>query len=118
MYKITYSTVQISLRKHVQQDLAPCHTSKKVKEYMADNNISCLSWPGNSPDINPIENLWAIVKKRLRSHDCTTKTKLIEAIIAIWHRDIEVKDMCQRLVFSMPDRVAMLIAAKGGHIKY
>ena len=84
---------------------------------MAGNNISNLSWPGNSPDINPIENLWAIVKKRLRSHYCTMKTKLIQAIIAIWNRDIEVKDVSETS-FSMSDRVAMLIKAERGYIKY
>lgn len=56
-----------------QQDLAPCHTSTKVTKYMADNNITTFQWPGNSPDLNPIENLWAIVKTRLRNRDCTQK---------------------------------------------
>ena len=101
-----------------QQDLAPCHTSKKVKQFMVDNGINVLPWPGNSPNLNPIENLWSIVKTRLRNHDCTQKTKLIEAIISIWFRDPEVKQMCQTLIYSMTRRVSMLLKAKGGHIKY
>ena len=40
-----------------QQDLAPCHTSRKVKNFINMNNILVLNWPGNSPDLNPIENL-------------------------------------------------------------
>ncbi len=55
-----------------QQDLAPCHTSKAVKKYFADNSITTLDWPGNSPDVNPIENLWAIMKAKLRKMDCST----------------------------------------------
>uniref|UniRef100_A0A3Q3J3I1 Tc1-like transposase DDE domain-containing protein n=1 Tax=Monopterus albus TaxID=43700 RepID=A0A3Q3J3I1_MONAL len=40
-----------------QQDLAPCHTSKQVKNFFEENHINTLDWPGNSPDLNPIENL-------------------------------------------------------------
>jgi len=101
-----------------QQDLAPCHTAKKVAKFMTDNNIKTLPWPENSPDLNPIENLWALIKKRLRRHDCTTKPKMIEAVIQIWFHDEEIKAMCRNLVLSMPTRIQSVIAAKGGHIKY
>lgn len=73
-----------------QLDLAPCLASKMVKKFFADKGIQCLDWPGNSPDINPIENLWSICKTRLRTMDCTTKTKLIESVIAVWYRDENV----------------------------
>jgi len=66
-----------------QQDLAPCHAAKKVKKVFEENQIKVLEWTGNSPDLNPIGNLWAIIKNRLRSKDCTNLTKLIEAVIAI-----------------------------------
>ncbi|KAJ4428893.1 hypothetical protein ANN_25886 [Periplaneta americana] len=44
-----------------QQDLAPCHTSRKTTEFFNKKNIQVLPWPGNSPDINPIENLCVII---------------------------------------------------------
>ena len=64
-----------------QQDSAPCHKAKKVMDYMKKMKVTVLDWPGNSPDLNPIENLWSTIKLRLHSEDCTTKTRLIEAII-------------------------------------
>ena len=45
-----------------QQDLVPCHASKIVKKCMSENKIETVEWPGNSPNINTIVNLWAICK--------------------------------------------------------
>ena len=56
--------------------------------------ITILDWPWNLPDLNPIENLWSIVKNRLRKMDCTTKIKLIEAVIHVWFHDEEIKKNC------------------------
>ena len=70
-----------------QQDLAPCHSSKKVKTIFRKYKSNVLEWLGNSPDFNPIENLWAITKLRLQKLNCTTMTKLIKAIIQVCYRD-------------------------------
>jgi len=47
----------------IQQDLAPCHTSKMMQKFFKESKLSVLEWPGNSPDLNPIENLWTVIKK-------------------------------------------------------
>lgn len=101
-----------------QQDLAPCHVSKLMTRFFAESGLTVLAWPGNSPDLNPIENLWSIIKARLRNSDCTTKEKLNSAIRMLWNDDMELKGMCQKLADSMPKRVELLLKAKGGHIKY
>ncbi len=50
-----------------QQDLEPAHTAKITKSWLNDHGVRVLDWPPNSPDLNPIENLWGIVKRKMRN---------------------------------------------------
>ena len=47
---------------YFMQDGAPAHRSKIVTKFLEDNNIRVLEWPGNSSDLNPIENAWNFLK--------------------------------------------------------
>ena len=51
------------------QDGAACHHSKLVSYFF--KNIETLDWPGNSPDLNPIKNLWAILKDKVADKQTT-----------------------------------------------
>jgi len=62
-----------------QQDYSPCLSSKKVKTVFRKQKINVLDWPGNSPDLNPIENWWSVTRCRLQKLYCTTMTKLRDA---------------------------------------
>ena len=64
-----------------QHDLVPCYTSKQLKIFLNEKHIELLEYSENSSDLNSIENLWFICKPRLRLMDCTSKEKLIYALI-------------------------------------
>jgi len=58
-----------------QDDNAPCHASIKTKSWKNDNSIKILPWPAQSPDLNPIENLWNELEIRIRKHKPMPKNK-------------------------------------------
>lgn len=101
-----------------QQDGAPCHTAKKVLEYMRKKKIPLLDWPGNSPDMNPIENVWAVLKNQLSKIIITNKASLIAEIKKTWYTDPLIKESIENSIKSMPRRVADLLKNKGAWTKY
>ncbi len=50
-----------------QQDLAPAHTAKSIKSWLNDHGVGVLDWPAKLPDLNPIDNLWGVVKREMRN---------------------------------------------------
>ncbi len=57
---------------HFLQDGAPCHASKRIKAFLADKPFEVIHWPGNSPDLNPIENAWHYMKNALKNEDISS----------------------------------------------
>lgn len=100
-----------------QQDGAPCHTAKVVKNWFAAEGVQVLSFPPNSPDLNPIENMWKVIKTRIAGMKHSSLPALQQAIQLKWTTAIS-EELCTRLVHSMPQRIAMVLAAKGKHCKY
>ena len=107
-------------------DNAPCHKTRDITQLLEENNIPVMKWPAQSPDLNPIENVWRDLKHRFHSRflDLGTRPSTAAAAVAKYSAMIEElwmsvdRGLIQRLLESMPRRIAAVIAAKGGHTKY
>ena len=102
-----------------QHDNAPCHRATTVTDWFkeqSDRNIEILQWPANSPDLNPIENIWAWLDKQLAKVEPKSLEELEAAIKAAL--DSIPLDMIRNLYILMPERMKLCINAKGGATRY
>ena len=60
----------------------------KVKTYLIKSGIQVLDWPGNSFELNPIENCWHIIQPKITAKKPATKIELQKSILRIWFHDI------------------------------
>ena len=69
----------------LQQDKASCHTAKSTKRWLEQHGVDVVEgWPTKGDDINPIENLWAILDERLESKKFSTENGMKKAIRQVW----------------------------------
>ncbi len=99
-----------------QQDLAPAHTAKSTKSWLNDHGVGVLDWPANSPDLNPIENLGGIVKRKMRNKRPKNADELKATVKETWAS--RPPQQCHKLITSMPRRIEAVIKAKGAPTKY
>ncbi len=99
-----------------QQDLAPAHTAKGTKSWFNNHGVTVLDWPANSPDLNPIDNLWGIVKRKMRDTRPNNADELKATVKETWASI--PPQQCHKLITSMPCRIEAVIKAKGAPTKY
>lgn len=100
------------------QDNASVHKSKSTMEWLAKADIKVMEWPSRSPDLNPIENLWGILVRKVYKdgRQFSSISELKSAILDAW--DDLGPETFQKLVQSMPNRVFEVIRANGGQTHY
>ena len=99
-----------------QQDDATAHTANSVKEWFQRQHIILVPWPTRSPDLNPIENIWSWMDKKLSRENVESVTQLKLGLEKIWNKI--PKKLCMHLIECMPKRNRACVKARGGHANY
>ncbi len=100
-------------------DNDPKHRSAQVRNRVAEvagDQMSIMPWPSRSPDLNPIENVWALLQAAVDMHPTSTKAQLKARLRIEWHKlSQKAIDNC---VNSMPSRLHDVKSQRGGPTKY
>ena len=105
---------------YFMDDNAPMYRDRSVQNWFAEHqsDFQHLFYPPHSSDLNPFENVWDMVERRIRQHSPLTSIlqDLKSCIANAWY-SLDVNAL-QKFVDSMPKRITAVICAKGGPIKY
>lgn len=98
------------------EDGASPHTAKLSKQLHEMNGIDKMTWPASSPDLNPIENVWRLLKHRVARRSPRTLAELRQCVEKEWMA-LELADIA-KYTGSMNERCRAVIDASGGHTKW
>lgn len=104
---------------YFMQDNSPIHKGRIVKEWFNSHpEIRLLEWPALSPDLNPIENVWAEMAKSWRDVANRNVSNVVERAISMWNGMIGIEDYFESLYNSMPSRINSVIENNGAYTRY
>ena len=99
-----------------QQDNVRFHTTPETVTYLHERGVTLIEWPPWSPDLNPIENLWNVLKARVYARFPQSMEEM-EAVIREEWAEIDLK-FISRICRSMPQRLQLLLDNNGHKISY
>lgn len=99
-----------------QQDNDPKHTSKYATDFFDMCSFTRLAWPSYSPDLNPIEHLWARIKSQLIGFKAKNEQELFEKIETLWYAI--PAEYCQKMCMSMKQRIKDCLDQNGAPTRW
>lgn len=99
-----------------QQDNPTFHTGHVATRWFATHGIDLLDFPPRSPDLSPIENLWAYLKRRVQKHNARTTVELSHHLREEWAATDP--SFLSTVVHSMPRRCQLVVQSEGHKIHY
>ncbi|KAF2349635.1 hypothetical protein FHG87_019605 [Trinorchestia longiramus] len=93
-----------------------CHKVNVVMNFLEQQDFTVMFWPAQSPDLNPIENLWMAIGVKVTARNPTNTEDLWVKLQEEWAK-ITVEE-CQRLIQSCGRRCAAVVKNKGLFTKY
>ncbi|KAJ5654775.1 hypothetical protein N7490_001778 [Penicillium lividum] len=108
-----------------QQDNASVHTAHVVRDWLADQDFEIMAWPPYSPDLNPIENLWSLLKAKIYElhpeiRGMPDNDETLEFVISVAQEAWSYMDtdMLENLAVTMPHRVQQVLEHEGWYTSY
>ena len=108
------------------QDIAPCHKADNVLDFLHEHHVPIMEWPPQSPDLNPIKNLWMELKARFYkwflelfnhpSKSLEAQYRYSEVLQEVWYS--QGIELVQVLIASMPRHCQAVIEVQGGWTHY
>ncbi|KAG0753301.1 hypothetical protein G6F62_012925 [Rhizopus arrhizus] len=87
---------------------------ERHQKYIQKQSYTVLQWPAQSPDLNPTENMWSLLKRRLNDYETAPKgmNELYGRVTKVWY-DLMKPEECQKVIERMPQRIQKRVQNKG-----
>jgi transposase len=118
---LPYTTEVVPLGEDIvfMQDNCPIHNAQNTRRFFEEHrHITVLPLPPNSPDLNPIENIWGLMVKEWQNANERSQEALEGHVREVWASLERRPGLFQNLIGSMRQRLQSVIDCDGGETKY